>query len=53
MAVRIRPMLPKDYDREVICHAERAAGGGERNNGENEMNVVRLTDMTHHMKSRY
>lgn len=57
VAVRIRPILPKDFDKEVIIHAESAPKpNGEQQKDDslgNELNMVRLTDMTHHMKSRY
>ena len=55
VALRVRPLLPKDLGREVVVHAEKpdmssladAAGSPEGKQ------TLRLTDMTHHVKSTY
>jgi hypothetical protein len=41
VAVRIRPFLPKDAGREVITHVDES------------QKLLTLTDMTHHVKSKF
>lgn len=58
MVVRVRPTLPKDFGREVVVHVEGPGGRLDdmstiEKEGADPPQILRLTDMTHHMKSKY
>ncbi len=69
MALRIRPILSKDFNKEIILHAEYKNSDTKQkdmelnsNNNHTSINseididrpqVLRLTDMTHHMRVEY
>ena len=42
VAVRVRPLLPKDIGKEVIVHADSS-----------NRKLISLIDMTHHVKSKF
>jgi len=67
--VRIRPILPKDFNKEIILHAEYKNSESKQKDidllsnknpnstiSENEIEnpqILRLTDLTHHMRVEY